>query len=94
MLDKSNEIFQTKDSYNKLVADTLVQICDYYEKSAPTVSDWANDKYIHMNDVTLEEVSIIFNLVYPQFEHPNYAANKIYHLMVRQGKDTTGHAGF
>lgn len=77
----------------------LVSVEAHYEKSAPTVSRWADDLYIRLGD-DLSSVRVI-ELLHAQalyqdeeWQHPNYAANRIYKLMHELGQDTTGHAGF
>ncbi len=70
------------------------KVSELYEKSAPTVSEWADWLYSAPDaDVTLYD---LFTLQTIANEEPpaNYAANRIYHLMERQGKSTVGHAGF
>lgn len=72
--------------------------CDFYEKSAPTVTDYVDTLYGRVHDqkpVQLAEITGITALLDDgQWMQPNYAANYIYHLMQRVGLDTTGQAGF
>lgn len=69
-------------------------VCDTYEKSAPTVAEWADWLYSAPDrEVTLEDVLTLQTLAAEQ-PPANYAANSVYHLMERQGKSTVGHAGF
>ena len=77
----------------------LVLVVRQYEKSAPTVSQWADDLYVKM-DESIRDVRIV-ELMQAQalledgiWEHPSYAANRIYHLMSDLKQDTTGHAGY
>lgn len=70
------------------------KVCALYEKTAPTVSEWADWLYSAPDaDVTLYD---LFTLQTIANEEPqaNYAANRIYHLMERKGLPTIGHAGF
>ena len=79
------------------IQKALVAICGHYEKTAPTVADWADDLYIRMNEepdsVRLTELNVAVDLAALDLQ-PNYAANRVYKLMSRLGMDTTGHAGF
>lgn len=77
----------------------LTEIAGRYEKTAPTVSDWANDLYIRIGEkpetVALPELAILARFVEDgTWMHPNYAANAVYHLLNRLVRDTTGQAGF
>lgn len=77
----------------------LALVVVQYLPSAPTVSDWANDLYIRlaekMDEVRLVEIVTAQMLLEEgQWLHPNFAANRIYHLMNRLGQDTTGHIGY
>lgn len=83
----------------KAATKFVSEVVHHYEKSAPTVSAWADDLYIRLNEntasVTLNELLQCQALLEEGgWMQPNYAANKIYHLMDRLGQDTTGHAGF
>lgn len=71
----------------------------YYEKSAPPVEQWLDDLYrrIHgqPDEVRLSELLAVERLLENgQWMQPNYAANAIYKLQHRLGRDTTGLAGF
>ena len=74
--------------------------CDHYEATAPTVRDHLDDVYRRMIDakpVTWLEIANVLQLRDEQsleWEHPNYAANRIYKLRRALGMDVTGHAGF
>lgn len=77
----------------------LARVVSYYEKTAPTVSAYADDLYIRLSDdlysVKLIEVMRVQALLEGDiWEHPNLAANRIYSLMNALGQDTTGHAGY
>lgn len=80
----------------------LENVVKYYEQSSPTVSFWANDLYIRLDeeldDVRLSEVLTAQSLnkegAIDGWMEPSLAANTIYKLMNRLGQDTTGHAGF
>jgi len=81
------------------IATFLVQVCDTYEKSAATVTAWANNLYIRLtenpDDVRASELLLLNRL---KDEHgfipANFAANLVYKLQSRLGQDTTGHAGY
>ena len=78
----------------------LAEVCEQYEKSAPTVADHADDLYRRLNsgasgNVTLAEICALSQLLEDGiWEHPNYAANRSYKLRDRLNMDTTGNAGF
>jgi hypothetical protein len=77
----------------------LTEICDRYEKSAPTVHAWANDLFVRINEnadaVALSELLFLGRFLEDgQCMQPNLAANQVYKLMDRLGRDTTGHAGY
>ncbi len=76
----------------------LEEACTWYEKTAPTVSQYVDELYVRLNEtqaVDLREITFIQRLKEcNQWLHPNYAANQLYHLMVNLGMDTTGHIGF
>ncbi len=70
-----------------------------YEKSAPTVSRWADDLYIRLHDdirhvLLIELITAQSLLEENTWVHPHLAANRIYKLMEEPGQDTTGHAGY
>lgn len=81
--------------YSRTALDNAVCVLlDRYEKSAPTVAEWADWLYAAKDsEVTLEDLFILQELAGEELQ-ANYAANRIYHLMERQGKSTVGHAGF
>jgi hypothetical protein len=71
----------------------------HYEKSAPAVADYVDDLFIRINSkpetVLLVELTAVSALRESgEWEHPNYAANRLYKLANRLGRDTTGLAGF
>jgi hypothetical protein len=77
----------------------LVEACERYEHTAPTVCDHINDLYVRLNETpekvsVLELVRVLGLREEGEWEHPNYAANRIYKLRDRLGMDTTGQAGF
>ena len=77
----------------------LVRVVAQYEKTAPTVSRWADDLHTRLSDdpysVRLVEVmqaqALLENDVW---ERADFAANRVYKLMSALGQDTTGHAGY
>jgi hypothetical protein len=80
--------------------DYLTRVCDHYEKTAPTVSDYADDLYRRTSQapetVILLEVLKITEIHNSEsgWQQPNHAANRVYHLLQTLGRDTTGQAGF
>lgn len=83
------------------IRDGLSRIVDHYEKTAPVVSEWADDLYVRFNGkadkVVFSELMFAKDLISREGEewmHPNYAANRLLHLLHRLGRDTTGMAGF
>lgn len=77
----------------------LTAVCDHYERTAPTVRDWADALYVRIGDeadgVRLSEVMTAVGLNDADgWLPPPLAANRVYKLMSRLGQDTTGHAGF
>lgn len=81
------------------ITTALEAIVGAYEKSAPTVSEWANDLYIRVNERP-EEVRLVEILMVRRIRSgmtwmdPSSAANQVYKLMNRLGQDTRGHFGF
>ena len=79
--------------------DYITEVCGQYERTAPTVCEFADDLYRRLNDdadsVRVSEVLCMSNMreegIWLQ---PNFAANTVYKLMSRLGQDTTGQAGF
>jgi hypothetical protein len=70
-----------------------------YLDKAPTVENWLNDLYIRIGEephkVSLFEINqAMFLYSDGEWEHPNYAANRVYKVMHMLGQDVTGHAGF
>jgi hypothetical protein len=77
----------------------LEEAAGHYDKTAPTVEQFVDNLYRRMGEkpetVTLFEIMTVEELRQDGvWEQPNYAANRIYHLMERLGRPTTGHAGF
>ena len=77
----------------------IADVCEQYEKTAPTVYAHANDLYERLiskpSQVSLAEVAGFADLREEGIWYaPNMATNHIYHLRHRLGMDTTGHAGF
>lgn len=84
---------------HKAIAARLTAACGRYEKSAPPVAEWANDLYIRISEdaaaVVLAELNFADRLCEEgTWMQPNYAANDLYKLLHRLGRDTTGLAGF
>lgn len=89
----------------KLVDDVeldrlLTAVCDRYEKTAPVVWAWADDLYRRLREqpttVALVEITFLEGLRSADgtWAHPNAAANQVYKLLHRLGRDTTGMLGF
>lgn len=77
----------------------LIDATGHYEKSAPTVADHLDDLYRRLSEdcslVTVLEIIRVAGLFEAgQWEHPNYAANRIYKMRSQLGMDTTGELGF
>lgn len=77
----------------------LEEAIEHYHQTAPTVADHLHTVYSRINEVpehlTLAELVGVLRLREEgEWEHPNYAANRIYKLRDRLGMDTTGHLGF
>jgi hypothetical protein len=77
----------------------IVAACDEYEKSAPTVRDWLNDLYVRIHEntdtVVLSELLVADRLwVDDDWMQANHAANLVFHMLTKLGRDTTGQAGF
>jgi hypothetical protein len=75
----------------------LAQVCRHYLESAPTVSEYADDVYRRLTSggaVQLDELTTLQALWSEEWEHPNFAANRIYKLQSSLGMDVTGQAGF
>jgi hypothetical protein len=84
----------------KAIEAAIGEVVDRYEKTAPPVSEWADDVYRRLRDadtIVLSELVLIRDLKGRDGEEwmqPNYAANRVYKLLNRLGRDTTGSAGF
>ena len=81
------------------ISSFLTEVCEHYEKSAPTVRDWADDLYMRIGEaperVSLLELGQALRLRQEgEWCPPNLAANEVYHVQERLGQSTTGHAGF
>jgi hypothetical protein len=77
----------------------LVEAVEHYATSAPTVAEHLDDLYLRLREApeavsVLELVGVLRLREEGEWEHPNYAANRIYKLRDRLGMDTTGHLGF
>jgi len=77
----------------------LEEAAGHYEKTAPTVERYVDDLYRRMGEkpdtVVLTELLTVEGLRDDGiWEQPNYAANRIYRMLDRLGRDTTGQAGF
>jgi hypothetical protein len=92
------------ESVNMLI--DCLEICtflecavEHYEVTAPTVAEYCDGLYRRVNE-SPRNISLLELLTVQQLQQdalwlmPNYAANRIYHLMAALGMDTTGHAGF
>jgi hypothetical protein len=83
------------DKLNRFIEEAST----YYEKSAPPLDDYLDNLYRRLQskllDVNLREITFVESLRSDgEWMQPNYAANRLYHLMESLGLDTTGHAGF
>jgi hypothetical protein len=77
----------------------LTEICEHYEKTAPTVHAWADDLFIRINEqpdkVVLSEILFLDRWrSCEQWTPPNLAANEVYHLLHRLGRDVCGQSGY
>tara|TARA_R110002110_G_scaffold13929_3_gene66118 strand:- start:2886 stop:3134 length:249 start_codon:yes stop_codon:yes gene_type:complete len=74
--------------------ETLSELANHYEDSAPTVSNFCNEIF-GMRDslVTLQDLVLLQQFSEEKFE-PNLAANMIYHHQESLGRSTVGHIGF
>jgi len=76
----------------------LVNAVNHYEKSAPTVSRYADDLYVRLQEkrpVQLWEVLTVLELRTPDgWLQANFAANLIYKLEDRMGRNISGQYGF
>lgn len=82
-----------------MIGAKLTEVAEHYDRAAPTVTEWANDLYIRINEapasVALPELLMVERFVEEgAWMQPNYAANAVYHLLDRLGRDTAGQAGF
>lgn len=86
-------------THNQALLDHVAHMCHYYEKTAPTVSDYLDGLYQRLerkpDDVRLSEILMAQRLLENGlYMAPALAANTVYKLMNRLGMDTTGHAGY
>lgn len=83
----------------KLFEAALAAVSSAYMTSAPTVDQWC-DMLAAAKDheVTLADVHLLSQFLKalhtPEQVQANHAANMVYHLNQRLGRDTTGQAGF
>ena len=72
----------------------LSEICKQYEKTAPAVSQWADDLYMRLQEepdtIMLGELMIINHLMADGWLSPNHAQNTLYHRLDRLGMSTVG----
>lgn len=79
------------EAIRKYLESVVVQ----YEKSAPAVSQWADNLYIRLHEdvynVRIAEI-LQAQMLHADdcWEHANFAQNRIYKLMDTLGQDTTG----
>jgi hypothetical protein len=83
------------DAIGRLLAEAVA----HYGWSAPTVAAYLDGLYVRLREdpdhVALSELVALARLKEEgQWEHPNFAANRVYHLMRRLGMDASGHVGF
>jgi hypothetical protein len=81
------------------IQSLIVEACGHYERSAPIVHAWLDGLYIRMSDAPATVLLVELLLVERLREdglwmQPNNAANQVFHLLDRLGRDTTGQAGF
>ena len=83
------------------IGKRLTAVCDQYEKTAPTVHAWADDLYVRMTEdvysVSVAEINLLdwlYDVQTGVWMQANYAANGLYKLLHRMGRDTTGMAGY
>lgn len=80
--------------------DRLIEAATvHYERSAPTVADYLNHLYVRLDEtpetVVVPELLFVLSLSEAdEWMHPNQAANRLYKLMHRLGRDTVGMAGY
>lgn len=83
----------------RAIDEALELTCEQYGTTAPTVARWADDLSVRLYDepdkVPLCEIVALKELHEDnEWMQPNLAANYIYKLMVRLGRDVTGQVGF
>ena len=77
----------------------LTDVVRRYDVTAPVVSRWADTLYTRLNE-DIHSVWLVEMLTAQalfendQWEHPNFAANRVYKLMTALGQDTQGLAGY
>lgn len=78
----------------KLFDAYLTDVAERYEKTAPTVEQWCDFLAADGgHKTTLADVTLVHRLA-TETTPPSTAANLVYHLNHRLGRDTTGQAGF
>ena len=85
---------------DQIVKELLTACCIHFEKTAPIVSQWADDLYIRIQEntslVTLKEL-ITINLLSDDFNNwinANYATNIVYKCVESLKQDCTGMLSF
>lgn len=72
----------------------LENAVNHYETSAPTVSQYCDDLYIRLEESSKIDLSEIITIQQLRenniWEHPNFAANRIYKLKDSLGVSTVG----
>lgn len=90
----NNPTFFDQQQFEQFLADC----CNQYEQTDPTVHAFCDGLYDRLADnqpILLREVTGIMPLLENGiWEHPNFAANRIYHLQSELGQDTAGHTGY
>ncbi|MFY8213332.1 MAG: hypothetical protein ACOVKJ_02640 [Flavobacterium sp.] len=78
----------------KLFEIAIDKVATTFEKTAPTVVDWA-DFLASAKDaqISLADLHLLSRLA-TEDTPANYAANLVYHRMEQAGRCTTGHVGY
>lgn len=81
--------------FNRAEFETAASLLsEHYEKSAPTVAEWAERMYqAKDNEITLADIHLM-QMWSQELPQPNHAANRLYHHQTSLGRETVGHAGF
>lgn len=75
--------------------EAIARVAERYERTAPTVDTWCDWLCLAGDaEITLADVHLLMQLDAPEPMQPNYAANLLYKMQSRLGRDTTGQAGF